>query len=175
LLRNVVPRPRYVVAGRTHPKVLAYEGDAYRHSLERRVQENDVSDMVFFDNNYRSLASLKELIASAAVVILPYDSPDQATSGVLVDAIAAGRPVVATAFPHSIELLATGAGIVVEHQNPRALSMAVRKIIENPTLALSMSDAARLIAPSLSWDAVAHSYVDLTRELDLLASASVSA
>jgi len=32
------------------------------------------------------------------MVILPYDSPDQVTSGVLVDAIAAGRPVIATAF-----------------------------------------------------------------------------
>ena len=36
-------------------------------------------------------------IASASVVVLPYDSRDQVTSGVLVDAIAAGRPVIATA------------------------------------------------------------------------------
>ena len=175
LLRNVFPRPHYVVAGRTHPKVLAYEGDAYRHSLERRVQENSVSDMVYFDNNYRNLASLEELIGSAAVVILPYDSSDQATSGVLVDAIAAGRPVIATSFPHSIELLSNGAGIVVEHRSPRALATAIRKIIENPSLALSMSTAARRIAPSLSWDAVAQSYVDLTRELDLLTGTTVSA
>ncbi len=175
LLRNVFPRPHYIVAGRTHPKVLAYEGDAYRHSLERRVQENDVSDMVYFDNNYRSLASLEELIGSAAVVVLPYDSSDQATSGVLVDAIAAGRPVIATSFPHSIELLSTGAGIVVEHRSPRALATAIRKMIENPSLALSMSAAARHIAPRLSWDAVAQSYVDLTRELDLLTGTTVSA
>lgn len=175
LLRGLSPRPHYVVAGRTHPKVLAYEGDVYRHSLERRVQENDVSDMVYFDNNYRTLASLKDLIASSTVVILPYDSSDQATSGVLVDAVAAGRPVIATSFPHSNELLSSGAGIVVEHRSPRALSVAIRRIIESPALALSMSAAARRIAPSLSWDAVAGSYVDLTRELDLMTSESVRA
>ena len=175
LLRDIVPRPHYVVAGRTHPKVLAYEGELYRHSLERRVQENGVSDMVYFDNNYRTPASLKDLIGSASVVILPYDSPDQATSGVLVDAIAAGRPVIATSFPHSVELLSTGAGIVVDHRDPRALSAGIRTVIENPTLALSMSAAARRIAPLLSWDAVAQSYVELARELEPFTSVPMSA
>jgi len=174
-LRDLTPRPRYIVAGRTHPKVLAYEGDVYRRLLERRVQENGVGDMVFFDNNYRKLASLNELIASVAVVILPYDSPDQATSGVLVDAIAAGRPVIATSFPHSIEMLSSGAGIVVEHRNSRAISAAIRKIVTHPELAESMAAEARRIAPSLSWDGVALQYVDLAREILTNATLWVSA
>ncbi len=70
-------------------------------------------DDVSFDAGYRGLDALAELISTASVVVLPYDSPDQVTSGVLVDAVAAGRPVVATAFPHAVELLASGAGIVV--------------------------------------------------------------
>ena len=174
-LRDLSPLPRYVVAGRTHPKVLAYEGDIYRQSLERRVRDNAVSDIVVFDNTYRKLASLNELIASAAVVILPYDSPDQATSGVLVDAIAAGRPVIATSFPHSREMLASGAGIVVDHRNPEALSAAIRKIITNPSLADAMAHEARRIAPSLSWDGVALRYVDLARKLLHFSSAPVNA
>ena len=39
----------------------------------------------------------------------------------LVDAVAAGRPVVSTAFPHAVELLASGAGIVVPQRDPVAL------------------------------------------------------
>ena len=58
-----------------------------------------------FDDAYRDLAALTRLIGSADLVVLPYDSDDQVTSGVLVDAVAAGRPVVATAFPHAVELL----------------------------------------------------------------------
>ena len=58
-----------------------------------------------FDAGYRDVPMLTDLIQSAAVVVLPYDSTDQVTSGVLVDAIASGRPVVATAFPHAVELL----------------------------------------------------------------------
>jgi glycosyltransferase involved in cell wall biosynthesis len=174
-LRDIVPRLRYVVAGRTHPKVLAYEGDVYRRSLERRVLRNDVGDMVVFDNSYRKLASLNELIAGASIVILPYDSHDQATSGVLVDAIAAGRPVIATSFPHSNEMLATGAGIVVEHRNPHALSVAIRTIIADPLVAADMAREARRIAPSLSWDAVALRYVDLSREMLRVMNLPVSA
>lgn len=174
-LRDLTPRPSYVVAGRTHPKVLAHEGDGYRHALERRVQENGVGDMVFFDNNYRSLTALNALIASAAIVILPYDSSEQATSGVLVDAIAAGRPVVATSFPHSNEMLASGAGLVVEHRNPHALSGAIRRILTNSAAAEAMASEARRLGPGLSWDSVATRYVDLARDLLHCALWSVSA
>ena len=83
-------------------------------SVERRL-------IVTFDDTYRDLASLTELIQSADLVVLPYDSRDQVTSGVLVDAVAAGRPVVSTAFPHAVELLASGAGIVVPQRDPVAL------------------------------------------------------
>ncbi len=64
--------------------------------------------------------------------MLPYDSTDQVTSGVLVDSIASGRPVVATAFPHAIELLGSGAGIVVGHDDPDALVGALRRLLTDP-------------------------------------------
>ena len=83
----------------------------------------------------RRLASLNALAQSAAAVVLPYDSTDQVTSGVLVDAIASGRPVVATAFPHAVELLASGAGIVVDHEDPDALVVALRRVLTEPNLA----------------------------------------
>jgi len=115
-LRDLKPRVKYIVAGNTHPKVFEYEGDVYRNMLIQRAKNRKVD--VEFDPEYRSLASLARLISEASIVILPYDSPDQVTSGVLVDAIAAGRPVIATAFPHAVELLSTGAGIVVPRQDP---------------------------------------------------------
>ena len=36
LLRDVLPRPQYVIAGDTHPKVAALEGEAYREMLVER-------------------------------------------------------------------------------------------------------------------------------------------
>ena len=118
-----------------------------------------------FDNSYRDQSSLKALISSADVVVLPYDSLDQATSGVLVDAIAAGRPVIATAFPHAVELLGSGAGIVVAHGDPVALSNALRRVITSSKVADAMAAEARRIAPSLGWDAVGDQYRELTNQL----------
>jgi glycosyltransferase involved in cell wall biosynthesis len=172
-LKDLRPAPLYVIAGQTHPKVLAYEGDRYRNSLMRRVAANDVNDLVQFDNSYRDPSSLKLLINSADVVVLPYDSRDQATSGVLVDAVAAGRPVVATAFPHAEEMLATGAGITVAHQDSAALARALRRVLTDPSLAAAMAEEARMLASGLSWRAVASQFQGVTRQL--LQYADVSA
>jgi glycosyltransferase involved in cell wall biosynthesis len=161
LLEDLHPRPRYTIAGVTHPKILAREGDAYRHSLRRRAINAGVEDLVTFDDTYRNVEQLTRFVASASVVVLPYDSRDQVTSGVLVDAIAAGRPVIATAFPHAVELLRSGAGIVVPHADPLALSQAIRAILSNRyTMAAMASEAGRL-APSLSWSSVAAEYARL--------------
>ncbi len=165
LVRDVTPRPFYRIAGDTHPKVAELEGEAYRDMLARRALDRGVSDSVEFDAGYRGLDALAVMIARSSVVVLPYDSPDQVTSGVLVDAIAAGRPVVATAFPHAVELLASGAGIVVARRDPHALADALRTVLTQPRLAESMAAEARRLAPSLAWSSVAGRYAALGERL----------
>jgi glycosyltransferase involved in cell wall biosynthesis len=130
-----------------------------------QAQNLGISSSVVFDADYRDVSSLTALIQSSSVVVLPYDSKDQVTSGVLVDAIAAGRPVVATAFPHAVELLATGAGIVVEHDDPDALARALRRVLTRPDQAAAMAAEASRIAPSLGWPVVAGEYLHLANRL----------
>jgi glycosyltransferase involved in cell wall biosynthesis len=164
-LRDLHPRPRFIVAGRTHPKVVAESGEAYREMLIRRASQAGLAKQVSFDSAYRDLPSLIQLIQSAAVVVLPYDSPDQATSGVLVDAIAAGRPVVATEFPHAVELLSTGAGLVVPRRDPDALAEALRRVLTEPGLIESMAAEAVRLAPDLSWPVIACRFDNVARGL----------
>lgn len=172
-LHNLPMRPRYLVAGQTHPKVLAADGEAYRNARIEQARRNGVARSVSFDAEYRDVASLTALIQSSAVVVLPYDSTDQVTSGVLVDAIAAGRPVVATAFPHAVELLGSGAGIVVDHDDPDAMARALRRVLTEPALAASMAGEASRLAPSLGWSVVAGAYVDLAGRLLVAQAAPV--
>jgi glycosyltransferase involved in cell wall biosynthesis len=120
---------------------------------------------VHFDANYRDVSSLTTLVRSAAVVVLPYDSTDQVTSSTLVDAIANGRPVVATAFPHAVELLGSGAGIVVGHDDPEALASALRQLLTDPRLAGSMAAEARRLAPTMAWPIVANAYLLLAQRI----------
>ncbi|WP_420451858.1 glycosyltransferase [Ilumatobacter sp.] len=162
-LADLDPRPVYVVAGATHPKVAERDGEEYREMLLERAEAAGVD--VVADDTYRDLASLTDLIRSADLVVLPYDSRDQVTSGVLVDAVAAGRPVVSTAFPHAVELLTGGAGIVVGQRDPDALGAAIRSVLTDDDLAASMAAEARRLAPDLAWGAVARRHLALADEV----------
>jgi glycosyltransferase involved in cell wall biosynthesis len=164
-LHDLPVRPRYLIAGRTHPKVLAADGEAYRNARAEQARLSGVADSVSFDASYRDVSSLTALVQSSAVVVLPYDSTDQVTSGVLVDAIASGRPVVATAFPHAVELLASGAGIVVGHDDPDALASALLRLLTEPHLAATMAAEAARLAPRMAWPIVANAYLHLAHHL----------
>jgi glycosyltransferase involved in cell wall biosynthesis len=126
------PDVRYVVAGQTHPKVVAQEGEAYRESLHALVSQLGLGDRVRIVDDYLDAVQLAALVGSADAVLLPYDSRDQVTSGVLVEAIAAGKPVVATAFPHAVELLTEGVGRVVAHEDHVAIADALRAVLARP-------------------------------------------
>jgi glycosyltransferase involved in cell wall biosynthesis len=157
-LRHLDPVPTYTVAGQTHPKVIEREGEAYRESLHDLAVELGVDHLVRYEADYLDPATLSALVASADVVVLPYDSREQVTSGVLIEAVAAGVPVVATAFPHAVELLTDGRGAIVPHKDPVALAGAIRRTLAEPGPAARNADA-------LLWPAVAERYETLARGL----------
>jgi glycosyltransferase involved in cell wall biosynthesis len=165
LLRHLDPAPRYVVLGQTHPRILEAAGEAYRDSLVEIAAALGVGDLVEFDNAYHDTASLLARVRSADIVLLPYCSRDQVVSGVLVEALASGKPVVATAFPHAEELLAEGSGLIVPHEDAKAIADALRAYLTEPALAARAASVARRQAQTLRWEAVAESYLSLIAEV----------
>jgi glycosyltransferase involved in cell wall biosynthesis len=165
MLRDLTPMPRYLVAGQTHPKVLLHEGDVYRDRLREQVRQAELGSCITFDDHYRNSSALASLVRSADVVLLPYDSTEQVTSGVLIEAVAAGKPVVATQFPHARELLAGGAGLLVPHRDPAAIAAALRSVITHRDVMTRMAAAATAAAPQLLWPAIAEQYRELAGRL----------
>jgi glycosyltransferase involved in cell wall biosynthesis len=164
-LRDLDAAPEYRIVGQTHPKVLEWEGEAYRRSLTAQVESLGVQDLVTFDARYLETSELQRIVQGADIILLPYDSTDQVTSGVLVEAITAGKPVISTAFPHAVELLGGGMGLLVERQDGPAIAAAIRRLLTEPGLATGMSAEARLVAPDLLWPAVAGQYRNLAASL----------
>jgi glycosyltransferase involved in cell wall biosynthesis len=160
-LRDLSPQPIYMVAGRTHPKVYEHAGERYRRQLEAVAAEVGVSAQVVFDDRYLEPSALHAVIRSSDIVLLPYDSREQVTSGVLSEAVAAGKPVISTRFPHATELLGDGAGLLVERGDPAAIAAAVRRLVTEPSLAQQLSTRANGLAPALSWRAVADRHLRL--------------
>lgn len=165
LLGGLDPAPIYTIAGKTHPKVLEQQGEAYRDGLYELAARLGVSSAVRHDPVYRDQDSLSRLVRSADAVVLPYDSAEQVTSGVLIEAVAAGVPVVATSFPHAVELLTSGPGLLVPQGDPAALASAIRRVLTQPGLADNLTRRTRALIPTLLWPAVAARYDDLVRSL----------
>jgi polysaccharide biosynthesis protein PslF len=108
---------------------------------------------------------LAHLISAAHVVLLPYDSVEQVTSGVLIEAVTAGKPVVSTCFPHAVELLGGGAGLLVNRLDPAGIAHALERVLTEPGLSERMSRYSADLAPNLLWPAVARSYRELASVL----------
>ena len=112
--------------------------------------------MVEFDARYLDAASLQRIVRTADVVLLPYDSPDQVTSGVLTEAVVACRPVISTPFPHAVELLSSGAGLLVPQRGTRGDRRGRPPGAHRTWACRSRWRAtARMLAPALLWSAVA--------------------
>ena len=174
-LSDLDPRPLYAIVGETHPKVVEREGEAYRRMLVAESRRLGVEGLVSFEDRYLATKELQRIVQDADVILLPYDSLDQVTSGVLVEAITAGKPVVSTRFPHAVELLAGGVGTLVDRQDPGQIADALRSILTDPALAQRMSAKARRLAPDLLWSAVGARYRDVAGSLASVERVAVSA
>ncbi|MCG2797062.1 MAG: glycosyltransferase [Cellulomonas sp.] len=164
-LRDRMDLPLYQVVGQTHPKVAEHEGEAYRDRLVAMTRDLGLTDSVRFDGRYLTRPELDEVVRRSDVVLLPYDSVEQVTSGVLTEAVAAGKPVISTRFPHAIELLSGGAGLLVPQRDPAAIADALETVLTSRGVASSMAATSRSLAASLLWPAVAARYLQVAGTL----------
>jgi glycosyltransferase involved in cell wall biosynthesis len=103
---------------------------------------------------------VRELLSAADIFTLP--SLHENLSNALIEAMAAGLPVVATAVGGTVEVLERGGGELVPPDDPRALSAALQRMIVDTEGRRRIGDAGRrIVAEHFStdqmiagWDAV---------------------
>lgn len=140
--------------------VLAGSGDRLEEFRERT---SAYSDRVHFPGSVLR-DTLPDLYKSADYFVLPaVHDPQGNVDGlpnVILEAMASGLPVVATAISGIPLAIREGEeGYLVPEQDPEALGVALRRLLDDPEAAKRMGENGRRRAVAeLSWDAVAARY-----------------
>jgi hypothetical protein len=152
------PQLTYLILGATHPHVIAYEGEAYRESLQARVRELGLEDNVLFYDQFVDLKDLKEFIGAGDVYITPYLDPEQVVSGTLAYTVGAGKAVISTPYRYAKELLADDRGILVPFRDSKAIAEKILYLLDNEAERDGMRKRAYMYGRNMIWPAAAESY-----------------
>lgn len=132
---------RLVRGGRRITIMFAGDGDL-RHSLERRCRELGIADAVQFLGNRSDIAAL---LGATDIFVLP--SLWEGTSLALLEAMAGGRPIVATTIPGIAAVVQDGrSGLLVPPGDADALAQAISIFLDNPQFARQCGEEARAVA-----------------------------
>ena len=106
-----------------------------------------------------------ELLAAADVAVL--SSRDEGLGTTLLDAMAAGVPVVATAAGGVIEIVRDGVdGLLVAVGDGGALGAAIGRVLRDPALRRALSAAGRERVRQFSIDSTVEGTLAIYRTLD---------
>jgi glycosyltransferase involved in cell wall biosynthesis len=135
-VRQRFPDIRLLVAGTPHPRRADL---AYRDELVRLADALGVADAVVFAGFVERMA---DLYAAADVVVNP--ARREAFGRVAAEALAAGKPVVATSVGAVPEVLRDGIdALLVRPDDPEALSAAIVRVLEDRELSDRLVAAGR--------------------------------
>jgi glycosyltransferase involved in cell wall biosynthesis len=155
------PNILYVVVGVTHPEVARSEGEAYRLSLMRLVQDLGLQEHVAFIDRFVSDDELKQLLSAADVYLTPYLVKEQAVSGTLSFAVGAGKAVISTPYWYAEELLSEDRGMLVPFRDADAIGAALEELLDNQSHAYAMRERAYEFGRGMTWSRSGALYWDL--------------
>ena len=147
-----------------HPDThLLLVGDgALRGRLAAQAQETMVADRIHFAG---SRTDVPGLMRSASLLVLP--SRWEGLPNVVLEAMAAGLPVIATAVEGAAEVVRNGeTGWLIPADSVTALADAMTAALDRPELTAALGAAAQqAVVECFTWDRAAGAYAGLYRSL----------
>lgn len=155
-IRRLVPGARVMIVG---------GGDLLRQ-LKEQARQRELNGIVVFTGPMAN-EKLPEYYAAADLFVLPSIPGGSENSPlVLFEAMASGKPVVASRLPGVCEIVRDGeTGLLVPPAEPQKLAVAVARLLDDETFRSEAGLTARAAAESHSWDNCARRMEGVYREL----------
>jgi glycosyltransferase involved in cell wall biosynthesis len=132
-----------------------------RPELEAEARRLGVADRVRF-TGWAARAALPDHYRQADVFVLP--SFEEGMANAVLEALAAGLPIVASAVYGNRDLVGADNGILVAPADASAIAAAIAALAADPTARARMAEASRARALALGWEPVATAYRELLGE-----------
>jgi L-malate glycosyltransferase len=117
----------------------------YFLELQALVRDLNLSDRFHFVGG---ITNLGEYLSTADIFVLP--SRSEGFSNAIVEAMAAALPVVATSVGGNAEAVEDGVtGLLVPSEDPAALSVAITRLLSDPSQARTMGIAGKALAAEI--------------------------
>ncbi len=171
---EAVPSALLVIAGRTHPGESRRNGEHYRNSLLAQVERLGLGEHVRFIDSFLPVDAVADVLASTDVFVTPYVNAEQIVSGALTFAVASGCPVVSTDYLYARDLLASGAGTVVDGRRPATFARAILAYATDDVFRAAARFEASRIGAGMHWAAVGQQVADLADRLRTPSTTGVS-
>ncbi|CAN5175383.1 glycosyltransferase family 4 protein [soil metagenome] len=133
--------------------------------LQARAKALGVDRLITWDLRFVGDEEIAGMFGESDIMAMPYREID--ASGVLMVALAIGRPIVATRIGLFAELLEDGKhGYLVPPEAPAALAEALTRLVENPPMRIRMGHDVRELGHSIpAWDTIARTTDQLYTQL----------
>ncbi len=152
------PAVLFLIIGKTHPDIVASEGERYRNMLQETVDRSGLNEYVRFINRYLPLQDLLEYLQLTDIYLFTSKDPNQAVSGTFSYAMSCACPIISTPIPHAREMLCGDTGIIIDFQHAPQLAAAVNRLMGDEPLrtAFSYSVLQRVVPTVWENSAIAH-------------------
>lgn len=141
--------------------LILYGWGILENSLKSLAKKIGVEKRVIFTGFIKD-SEKTSFYASCDVFCVPSISRGECYSITLLEAIACGKPVIASNIPGVNEVASVGDGQLVEPRDPKLLADAIRK---SKGIKIDRSKIDQKIKSDFSWDKIVEKYISIYKEL----------
>jgi glycosyltransferase involved in cell wall biosynthesis len=154
---NPTERIKYLIAGRIHP----YKPVEYLNFLKEVARKNGIEKNVVFDTRFLPDQDVYRYLANTDIYVTPYFRREQASSGSLSYAIAAGCCVVSTPYVFARDLLLNNkVGLLADFKSSSSLAKDFDLLIKNPKMIERFKQNSLKFGQSIAWPKIGGIFVE---------------